>query len=234
MSPLRLAVITSLVLVFLLAAPSAKADSIGPTPYLSFGDSPFNGVGFTYFHLENFEDHLLNTPGVSASAGGVTSVVFGHGFHDSVDADDGIIDGSSLLGDSYYSASGGTGITFTFNTSILGALPTHVGIVWTDGLNPINFEAFGPGGASLGMLTGLHADGSHDGQTAEDRFYGFVNAGGISSITIRNGAGGGIEVDHLQYGLAQVQAVPEPATLILLGTGLAGVGAAVRKKRKCQ
>lgn len=45
----------------------AVAVSIGPSPYLSFADSPFNGGSFSYFHLETFEDHLLNTPGVTAS-----------------------------------------------------------------------------------------------------------------------------------------------------------------------
>ena len=39
------------------------------TNYLSNADSPFRNLNSTYFHLENFEDHLLNTPGVTASAG---------------------------------------------------------------------------------------------------------------------------------------------------------------------
>src|SRR6266481_7452029 len=77
--------------------PMLNADTLlGPTPYLSFGDSPFNGPSFSYFHLETFEDHLLNTPGVTGSPGGVTSVVFGPAIHDSVDFDDGVIDGSGL------------------------------------------------------------------------------------------------------------------------------------------
>ena len=36
--------------------------------------------------------------------------------------------------------------------------------------------------------------------TAEDRFYGATNSGGISRIYISNSIGG-IEVEHLQYGL---------------------------------
>jgi len=51
---------------------------LGPTPYLSFVDSPFNPLqtsgGFAYFHLETFEDGLLNTPGVSANTGSVRGI----------------------------------------------------------------------------------------------------------------------------------------------------------------
>jgi hypothetical protein len=237
------------------SASVAQATLIGPTPYLSAADSPFSPFsGFTYFHLENFEDHLLNTPGVAASAGGVTSVVFGPSIHDSVDADDGSIDGNGLGGDSFFSGDGGTGITFTFNAGALGGLPDAyvarqmagrktafnagalgglpdaVGIVWTDGAGIISFEAFDASNLSLGILTGSHADGSFGGQTAEDRFYGATNSGGISRIHISN-SGGGIEVDHLQYGLrGDVVSVPEPAALALFGIGLIGLGAMHRRK----
>jgi len=217
------------------AAQQTQADPVffGPTPYTSSANSPFNSVTFTYFHLENFEDNLLNTPGVAG-----TGVAIGpSSITDSVDADDGAIDGSGLNGHSYFNGSGGTGITFTFNAAALGgSLPTHVGIVWTDGLNPITFEAFGPGGSSLGIFGPFnHADTTITGGTGEDRFYGIFSSVGISSINIRNGPAGGIEVDHLQYGQVSQQppgAIPEPTTLLLLGTGLAGVVARVRRRRK--
>lgn len=128
----------------------ANAGPIGPTPYLSFADSPFSGGGFSYFHLETFEDHLLNSPGVTASAGGVTSVVFGPNIHDSVDADDGAIDGSGLSGDSFFSGFGATG--FSFNAGVLGSLPDSVGIVWTDGAGTATFQAFDADGNLLGSL----------------------------------------------------------------------------------
>jgi hypothetical protein len=59
------------VLTFAALFPVIKASAqlIGPTPYLSSLDSPFNGPVFSYFFLENFEDGLLNVPGVTASAG---------------------------------------------------------------------------------------------------------------------------------------------------------------------
>ena len=51
------------------ATPAAQANLLGPSPYLSSADSPFNGGTFSYFHLEDFEDGALNTPGVAASGG---------------------------------------------------------------------------------------------------------------------------------------------------------------------
>ena len=217
-----------------VTASTAQADPVffGPTPYTSSANSPFNGVSFNYFHLENFEDGSLNTPGVTANAGFVLAP---SSVTDSVDADDGTVDGFGTGGRSFFFDQGGvTGIRFTFNAAALGGLPTHAGIVWTDGANPIIFEAFGPGGVLLGTLNGTHADVNFTGQTAEDRFYGVTFSGGISSIRIRQPlVGSGIEVDHLQYGLASAPtAVPEPTTMLLLGTGLAGVAVKAHRRRK--
>lgn len=203
------------------------AQLLGPTPYLSAADSPFTGISFTYFHLENFESGALMVPGVTPSAG---TVILPSGVTDSVDADDGVIDGFGRNGHSFFS-DGATGIRFTFNASTLGGnLPTHAGIVWTDGTNSIRFEAFDALNNSLGVLIGNHADGNFTGETGEDRFYGIINPGGISSILIQSGVapgngGGGIEVDHLQYGFVPA-GVPEPTTYLLCGLGMVGAGLA--------
>jgi hypothetical protein len=174
------------------------AQGLGPTPYLCASDSPFNGTSFTWFYRETFESGSMQVPGVLASAGDVLGP---SSLTDSVDCDDGTIDGSGLLGHSFFYGAGSIGITFTFDAAALGGLPTHAGIVWTDGTNFIHFEAFDDQGHSLGTLIGDHADGNNSGTTAEDRFYGWINPGGISAIHIWNDAGG-IEVDHLQYGRA--------------------------------
>lgn len=235
----RRRIIPAVIAATVLALPTAThAQLIGPspgpsTPYLGFGDSPFVGLGpWTYFHLENFEDHLFNVPGVTGSAGGVTSVVFGPQIHDSVDEDDGTVDGSGLQGDDYFSGDGPAGISFTFSAGILGTLPTHAGLVWTDGLSDIFFEAFDQNGISLGSRTGSHANASFNGESDDDRFYGAINAGGISRIFIRN-APAGIEIDHLQYGaLAPRSTVPEPATVTLTGGGLIALAVAARRRRR--
>lgn len=169
---------------------------IGPLPYLSSADSPFDTGAATYV-LETFEDGLFNTPGVTAS--GSNQVVGPGGLADSVDSDDGAIDGSGTLGRSYFHGSGGTGITFIFDAAVLGGLPTEVGIVWTDGAGTTSFQAFGEGGVSLGTIGPVPiADASHTGGTSEDRFFGIIHAAGIASIKVTN-TSGGIEVDHLQF-----------------------------------
>lgn len=213
----------SAILLAAFAAALSFGQGTGPLPYLQASDSPWSEFfSSPDFYFENFEDGLLNTPGVTGNG----SVVGPGGLTDSVDGDDGIVNGSGSQGRSYFRASGSQGITFTFSDAILGTLPQRAGVVWTDGAGSVTFEAFDKNGVSLGILTGTHADSSVNGTTGEDRFYGWENIDGIGSINIRNSSGG-IEVDHLQYG-----AVPEPTTMALLGLG--GLGILMRKRRRAK
>jgi hypothetical protein len=194
----------------------ATADLYGPSPYMAAADSPFATVAFDYFHLENFEDGLLNVPGVIRSTGNI----IGPGLAaDSVDADDGAIDGSGNGGRSLFVVS--APITFTFDAVALGRLPTHAGIVRTDGGPTAGLEAFGPGMVSLGTIGPVpFGDGNPNGGTAEDRFFGWSDPNGILAIRIPQDV---FEVDHLQYGFAVV--VPEPGGCLLVGIGLAAMAA---------
>jgi hypothetical protein len=81
----------------LLAATPASGDLFGPTPYLSQADTPAAFTGGATLTLEDFEDGVLDQSGVEASP--VTAHVFGPGRgSDSVDGDDGMIDGSGTGG----------------------------------------------------------------------------------------------------------------------------------------
>jgi hypothetical protein len=197
----------------MMVVDATQAEPLGPTPYLSFADSPFYGGTFDYFYLEDFEDHALNTPGVSASAG---SIISPGSLTDSVDGDDGVIDGLGQDGHSFYRGSG-TSITFTFNASTLGQLPTNVGAVLTDVggyadySGYVTLTAYDASGAVLGIAgPALVGDHSANGTTAEDRFLGFCGTVGIRQMTFAMD-GRDWEMDHLQYG------VPEPATIATLG-----------------
>lgn len=168
----------------------------------------------------------MNAPGVTANTN--TEVHGPASNTDSVDADDGSIDGSGIGGHSFFSSSGSTGITFTFDAGTLGALPTVTGIVWTDGAGTTSFEAFGAAGQSLGTIgPATIADSVFIGGTNDDHFFGWTDAGGISKINISN-TSGGIEVDHLQYGSRNV---PEPAILSLFGAGLVTLVWARRRRK---
>jgi hypothetical protein len=177
-----------------------------PQNYLRPEDSPFAGVDFAYFHLEDFEDHLLDTPGLRSQ--GQLSSSFSAAVIDSVDGDDGNPDDNRCLkADGICDAWWGPGtLTFSFDLETLGALPTHVGGVWTDGLGQVSFEVFGPDGASIYKVGPLSEPGFPDdttsSSTGEDRFFGAYAPAGISAFTISN-TQGGVEMDHVQYGRAR-------------------------------
>lgn len=208
------------------------AQLLGPSRYLCFDsnatsatgncqdrDSPFKEERFEWFHLKDYEDQVLESPGVTMSAqcgdssppSGECPFLYTARFNglaaDSVDEDTGVINGLGQTvdppggpsrGESIY-AHAPDGILFTFDAGILGDLPTHAGVVWTDGKGLVQFEAWDSGGNSLGTLQGDLEDGGPYGSTAEDRFFGVIHEGGISAIRIVT-ASAYIEVDHLQYG----------------------------------
>ena len=222
------------------SAGAAKAAYVGGTSYQEKGDSAFSGLDFSagYFYLEDFEDNALNTPGVTASAGNTATLSgFSGTIIDSVDEDDGTVDGQCVNCNSWYSPSGPGGVTFTFNETVLGALPTHVGVVWTDGANDVQFIAYDANGVSLGVFGpfSVAGPGVNDQDVLEDTFIGVISAIGISAIHIFSGSAG-IELDHLQYGImsfnGDISDVPVPAALPLFLAGLAGLGAANRRKKR--
>jgi hypothetical protein len=95
---------------------------------------------------------------------------------------------------------------------VLGAFPTHVGLVWTDGSQNVSvtLEVFGASGNSLGQLSsGGIGDGAATGETAEDRFFGWVEPTGISSVHL-SATAGSFEIDHLQYGGPLGEPPPPP------------------------
>lgn len=180
--------------------PSGVAD---PIPYLSRADSPFNGVSFpSYFHFEDWEDGLVNTPGVTASSmevsGSFPTLI------DSIDGDDGVVDGKceKAVGTCNSGFSGSGVFEITFDAAVLGALPTHAGIAWTDGSPSCDavFEAYDAANVMIGTKTAAAVgDGNNSGGVAEDRFFSVVHGAGVKKIVVRSSAGG-VEVDHLQYG----------------------------------
>jgi len=181
-------------------------------PYKSFdGDSPFKSLKATsdWFEFETFDGPTFqaNTKGVTTSSPNETSKYTDAGFYDSVDSDDGAIDGKGRAQDRLVLSNGD--ITFTFDNK--RGFPTDAGIVWTDvhatnpsfGQSTLTFEAFDASGKSLGLQGPFTVGGDYSttGETGEDRFFGAHYNGGISSFRVVVPAVTvGVEFDHLQYG----------------------------------
>ncbi|MBL8701534.1 MAG: hypothetical protein JNK67_24355 [Alphaproteobacteria bacterium] len=129
-----------------------SATFVDPSPYRQASDSPFSGP-FRWFRLESFESGTLAIPGVTVSTG---AIVIGPGpLTDSVDADDGVVDGSGGGGHSLYSGGTLREFVFTFDPAVLGALPTHAGIVVTD--IGASTPGFGRGGVHIRISEPIHS-----------------------------------------------------------------------------
>ena len=213
-----------------LAIGGAEAAIFGPSAYTSQADAPFHPADFSgYFHLEDVEDGLINTPGLRVSGLALcisnTNCFVGQGLTDSV--------GNGGNGNVGHSIWTGGSTTIDFDAAVLGVLPTFAGLVWTDGLDPITFFAFDQDGVLLGSSgPNNHADRGFGGTLADDRFYGVTHAGGISRLIITNTPG--TEVDHIQYGVNLPAGVPEPSAWGLMILGFAGAGGLLRKAARAR
>ncbi len=199
---------------------------IGPIlPYFGPADSPFNPASFTHFYYDTFESGGVSVPGVSFSQG---TVIPPGPLVDSVE-------GPGDLGHSFFTLDGAGGVLITFNAGVLGSLPTVAGLVWTDGDGPFrHFMAWDQNNNLIGSIndpTQKFFSTGGDNDPSNYRFFGATNAGGISKIFISND-GGGIEFDDLQFGVGpKATTAPEPSSVMLLGSALAGWGILRRKKK---
>jgi len=243
-----LASVWIMVLLGFILLPDAFANFvlIGPNAYLAFDNtlagtgtsfSPFFGIDFSsgYFHLEDFEDGLLNTPGASSINGlvvGPNGAIIPGFIVDSVDADDGVIDGTATQAHSMkVDQIQNQILTITFDQATLGAFPTHVGIVLTDNQfipPPMQIAFFDPNGIIIGgdfLLT----NNIQNGGTADDRFVGVINDLGVSRIDViipgPSSPSLEVEVDHLQYGILEFipvggELIPVDNVSLVLAYGL--------------
>jgi hypothetical protein len=228
MRPNSFAAIAASAIAVISASASAGVYYDGGEAYLHGLDSPFAWTDpSSQFYMEAFEDNHINSPGLSiVSTGG--GIVGDWLFADSVDGDDGSVDGNGNGGNSYWvynQAEVNPSVDIIFDAAEWGGdLPNHAGLVWTDGTqgSTYRFEAFDGSGAIITSfdIEGL-GDSTHDGNTAEDRFIGISDIGGIASISLtRVDGAGGFEFDHVQYGFAPI---PTPGALALLAcAGLFG------------
>ncbi|MDP1661994.1 MAG: GC-type dockerin domain-anchored protein [Phycisphaerales bacterium] len=183
--------------LLLAAAPAtAQVTSLGPSPYLSGADSPFNATAFSWFVRLTAEPGAQSAPGFNLNG---LQIVGPGGITDSVDGDDGFIDGNGSNGRSYFTCP--SFVDIRFDAAVLGSLPSHAGLVWTDGANGVVVRGYGPADELLGTITGNSSDGNFNSGTGEDRFYAFISPGGISRITMSD-QNNCIEVDHIQAGRA--------------------------------
>jgi hypothetical protein len=167
----------------------AQVTYFGPTPYAQQSDTPA-GFSSEPTVVENMEDGVLD-PRISAPA---TGIIGPGGLTDSVDIDDGLLNGNGSNGRSLFAN--------TPDMSIVFPNVQSAGLVWTDGESAqVTFEAFDTAGVSLGVHGPFPiGDGNITGQTAEDRFFGARSSQGISRIRIRHTVSiGGLEIDHVQF-----------------------------------
>ncbi len=188
----------------LVATPIALAADalvvVLPQPYAKVADSALFGVMSLddQFYCETFEDGLVNTPALSLAGGTVRAPASDT---DSVDGDDGAIDGLGSAGHSYRCESGGTVSIAIAAAAFGGTYPERLAFAWTDGPAGSTLTLTITTGANQAFVrtVGPLGDSSQAGTTAEDRLVAITASDGVKSVQIASSGNGPFEIDHVQY-----------------------------------
>jgi hypothetical protein len=105
----------------------------------------------------------------------------------------------------------------------------YFGIYWGS-MDTYNWINFFDGGTSVGTISGAQvADSNANGDWTNPGTNRYVNITGLTFDSfVLNSSQRAFEVDNIAVAAAPV---PEPATILLIGTGLFGIGLAGRRKK---